>query len=78
MNQLVKKKYVKNKVKRTFIRANVTIPKKVINGMTTVLYREFQELSEKEQETLLFSDELLPTLVKMHVERMEKEFNIYF
>ncbi|EGO2662987.1 MULTISPECIES: hypothetical protein [Enterococcus] len=72
--ELAQKKYVKNKVRKAFIKANVTIPKIVINGMATALYKEFINLSIEEQERLLFSDELLPLLVQKHVERMEQEF----
>ncbi|MFP7308685.1 hypothetical protein SFC81_14065 [Enterococcus faecalis] len=72
--ELAQKKYVKNKVRKAFIKANVTIPKIVINGMATALYKEFINLSIEEQERLLFSDELLPLLVQKYVERMEQEF----
>lgn len=75
-NHLAIKKYVINKAKRTYVKAHVTIPKKVINGMANALYKEFQELAESEQSNLLFSDELLLVLTQKHVERMEREFEI--
>ncbi len=37
-NQLVRKKYVKNRIKKVFIQSNVTIPNVVINGVATALY----------------------------------------
>lgn len=49
-NQLARKKYVQNKVKKVFVQANVTIPKVVINGVATALYKEFINLSIEEQE----------------------------
>lgn len=75
-NQLAIKKYVIHKTKRAYVKAHVTIPKKVINGMANALYKEFQELTENEQSNLLFSDELLLILTQKHVERMEREFQI--
>lgn len=55
MNSLDKKKYVQNKVKRTFVRANVTIPKIVLNKLANELYSQFEKLSDKQQEKLIFS-----------------------
>ncbi|EGO5835539.1 hypothetical protein HKH41_002686, partial [Enterococcus faecalis] len=59
MNSLDKKKYVQNKVKRTFVRANVTIPKIVLNKLANELYSQFEKLSDKQQEKLIFSEDLV-------------------
>ena len=60
-NQLARKKYVQNKVKKVFVQANVTIPKLVINGVATALYKEFINLSieEDDLEDLIEDDRLL-------------------
>ncbi|MFS1033053.1 hypothetical protein ACFC9G_13975 [Enterococcus casseliflavus] len=72
-NQLARKKYVQNKVKKVFVQANVTIPKVVINGAATALYKEFINLSIEEQERVLFSEELVACLWEKHVVTKEKE-----
>jgi len=63
-NQLARKKYVQNKVKKVFVQANVTIPKVVINGVATALYKEFINLS---------IEELVACLWEKHVVTKEKE-----
>ncbi len=73
MNQLSIKKYVKNKVKRTFVKAHVTIPQVVLNKLANELYSEFEKLSDKEQEDLLFSKDLVLELWEKHMEKMNKE-----
>lgn len=73
MNRLDKKKYVKNKVKRTFVKAHVTIPQVVLNKLANELYSEFEKLSDKEQEDLLFSKDLVLELWEKHMEKMNKE-----
>lgn len=73
INQLARKKYVKNKVKKTFVQTNVTIPKVVINGVATALYKEFINLSIEEQERVLFSEEIVACLWDKHVITKEKE-----
>lgn len=72
-NQLVRKKYVKNRIKKVFVQSNVTIPKVVINGLATTLYKEFINLSIEEQERVLFSEELVACLWEKHVVTKEKE-----
>lgn len=72
-NQLVRKKYVKNRIKKVFVQSNVTIPKVVINGVATALYKEFINLSIEEQERVLFSEELVACLWDKHVITKEKE-----
>lgn len=67
MNNLDKKKYVQNKVKRTFMRANVTIPKIVLNKLANELYSQFEKLSDKHQEKLIFSEDLVIKLWNMHM-----------
>ncbi|MGH1805772.1 MULTISPECIES: hypothetical protein [Enterococcus] len=73
MNQLSIKKYVKNKVKRTFMRANVTIPKIVLNKLANELYSQFEKLSDKQQEKLIFSEDLVIKLWNMHMNKMNTE-----
>lgn len=73
INQLARKKYIKNKVKKAFVQANVTIPKVVINGVATALYKEFINLSIEEQERVLFSEELVACLWDKHVSTKAKE-----
>ncbi|WP_368562400.1 hypothetical protein [Enterococcus faecalis] len=73
MNQLSIKKYVKNKVKRTFVRANVTIPKVVLNRLSVELYSEFEKLSDKEQDELLFSEDLVIKLWDKHMDKVNTE-----
>jgi hypothetical protein len=72
-SQLVRKKYVKNRVKKVFVQLNVTIPKVVINGVATALYKEFINLSIEEQKRVLFSEELVACLWDKHVATKEKE-----
>ncbi|EMM1217928.1 hypothetical protein RRS09_002247 [Enterococcus faecium] len=72
-SQLVRKKYVKNRIKKVFVQSNVTIPKVVINGVATALYKEFINLSIEEQERVLFSEELVACLWDKHVITKEKE-----
>lgn len=73
MNNLDKKKYVQNKVKRTFMRANVTIPKVVLNKLANELYSQFEKLSDKQQEKLIFSEDLVIKLLNMHMNKMNTE-----
>ncbi|MDB1695476.1 hypothetical protein ABG980_17030 [Enterococcus casseliflavus] len=73
MNQLSIKKYVKNKVKRTFVTAHVIIPQVVLNRLSVELYSEFEKLSDKEQEELLFSKDLVLELWNKHMDKVEKE-----
>lgn len=73
MNQLSIKKYVKNKVKRTFVTAHVIIPQVVLNKLSVELYSEFEKLSDKEQEELLFSKDLVLELWNKHMDKVEKE-----
>lgn len=70
MNSLDKKKYVQNKVKRTFVRANVTIPKIVLNKLANELYSQFEKLSDKQQEKLIFSEDLVIELWNKHMDKM--------
>lgn len=73
MNNLDKKKYVQNKVKRTFMRANVTITKVVLNKLANELYSQFEKLSDKQQEKLIFSEGLVIKLLNMHMNKMNTE-----
>lgn len=73
MNQLAIKKYVKNKVKRTFVKAHVTIPQIVLNKLANGLYSEFEKLSDEEQEKLLFSEDLVIKLWEKHMDKMKTE-----
>ncbi|HCT4863051.1 TPA: hypothetical protein OTY93_001056 [Enterococcus faecalis] len=73
MSRLAIKKYVQNRVKRTFLNANVTIPKAVINGLSNELYVEFEKLTEKEQEQLVYSDSLVIILWNRHMEKINRE-----
>ncbi|MGX7235515.1 hypothetical protein [Enterococcus italicus] len=73
MNQLSIKKYVKNKVKRTFVKAHVTMPQIVLNRLANELYSEFEKLSDEEQEKLIFSKDLVLELWEKHMDKVEKE-----
>ncbi|HGF7556016.1 hypothetical protein PNC37_08405 [Enterococcus faecium] len=73
MDKLVQKKYVLHKVKTTFYNANVTISQLVINSVANELYKEYEKCSEKEQEYLLDSDEIVKLLWDKHVATKEKE-----
>lgn len=73
MNSLDKKKYVQNKVKRTFVRANVTIPKIVLNKLANELYSQFEKLSDKQQEKLIFSEDLVIELWNKQMDKMNTE-----
>lgn len=73
MNSLAKKKYIIHNVKRTFYKANVTISKLVVNSVANELYKEYEKCSEKEQEYLLGSDELVKLLWNKHVATKGKE-----
>lgn len=64
---------MKNKVKRTFVKANITIPQIVLNKLANELYSEFKKLSDEEQEKLLFSEDLVIKLWEKHMEKMNKE-----
>ncbi|EFU73701.1 hypothetical protein HMPREF9088_1427 [Enterococcus italicus DSM 15952] len=64
---------MKNKVKRTFMRANVTIPKIVLNKLANELYSQFEKLSDKQQEKLIFSEDLVIKLWNMHMNKMNTE-----
>ncbi|EME7175283.1 hypothetical protein PFZ78_002579, partial [Enterococcus faecium] len=73
MNELAKKKYIIHNVKNTLYKANVTISQLVVNSVANELYKEFAKCSEKEQEGLLVSDELVKLLWDKHVATKEKE-----
>ncbi|EMF0501586.1 hypothetical protein IDE24_002577 [Enterococcus hirae] len=73
MDKLVQKKYVLHKVKTTFYKANVTISQLVANSVANELYKEYEKCSEKEQEYLLDSDEIVKLLWDKHVATKEKE-----
>ena len=73
MDNLVQKKYILHKVKTTFFKANMTISQLVVNSVANELYKEFKRCSEKEQERLLVSDELVKLLWDKHVATKEKE-----
>ena len=69
----MQKKYVQHRIKRTFVSANVTIPKIVINKLSNELYVEFEKLSELDQEQLIFSDDLVVELWNKHMGKMNTE-----
>ncbi|EGO5162778.1 MULTISPECIES: hypothetical protein [Enterococcus] len=73
MDKFVQKKYVLHKVKRTFYKSNVTISQIVVNSIANELYKEFAKCSEKEQECLLDSDEIVKLLWDKHMATKEKE-----
>lgn len=73
MDKFVQKKYVQHRIKRTFVNANVTIPKIVINKLSNELYVEFEKLSELDQEKFLFSDNLVVELWNKHIEKINTE-----
>lgn len=73
MDKLVQKKYVLHKVKTTFYKTNVTISQLVVNSVANELYKEYEKCSEKEQEYLLDSDEIVKLLWDKHVATKEKE-----
>lgn len=73
MNQLAIKKYVKNKVKRTFVTAHVTIPQIVLSKLANELYSEFEKLSDEEQGKILFSEDLVIKLWEKHMDKMNEE-----
>lgn len=64
---------MKNKVKRTFVKAHVTIPQIVLNKLANGLYSEFEKLSDEEQEKLLFSEDLVIKLWEKHMDKMKTE-----
>ena len=64
---------MKNKVKRTFVKAHVTIPQIVLNKIANGLYSEFEKLSDEEQEKLLFSEDLVIKLWEKHMDKMKTE-----
>lgn len=64
---------MKNKVKRTFVKAHVTIPQIVLNKLANELYSEFEKLSDEEQEKLLFSKDLVIKLWEKHMDKMKTE-----
>lgn len=64
---------MKNKVKRTFVTAHVTIPQIVLNKLANELYSEFKKLSDEEQEKILFSEDLVIKLWEKHMDKMNKE-----
>lgn len=72
-DKLVQKKYVLHKVKTTFYKTNVTISQLVVNSVANELYKEYEKCSEKEQEYLLDSDEIVKLLWDKHVATKEKE-----
>ncbi|EME3549942.1 hypothetical protein EQ871_16990 [Enterococcus casseliflavus] len=71
--KIAMKKYVKNKVKQTFVKAHVTIPQVVLNKLSNELYVVFEKLSDKEQEKLLFSEDLVIKLWNKHMDKINKE-----
>ncbi|MEX1457823.1 hypothetical protein EG863_03485 [Enterococcus faecalis] len=73
MDKFVQKKYVLHKVKRTFYKSNVTISQIVVNSIANELYKEFKKCSEKEQEYLLDSDEIVKLLWDKHMATKETE-----
>ncbi|EIT2385630.1 hypothetical protein L1U14_002662 [Enterococcus faecalis] len=73
MDKFVQKKYVQHRIKRTFVNANVTMPKIVINKLSNELYVEFEKLSELDQEKFLFSDNLVVELWNKHIEKINTE-----
>lgn len=64
---------MKNKVKRTFVKAHVTIPQIVLNKLANELYSEFEKLSDEEQEKLLFSKDIVIKLWEKHMDKMKTE-----
>ena len=75
MDKFVQKKYVLHKVKRTFYKSNVTISQIVVNSIANELYKEFKKCSEKEQEYLLDSDEIVKLLWDKHMEIKKAPLN---
>lgn len=73
LTKIAKKKYIRNKVKRTFVKAHVTIPKVVLNRLSNELYSQFEKLSDEEQEKLLFSEDLVIKLWEKHMDKMNEE-----
>ncbi|HFC9224281.1 MULTISPECIES: hypothetical protein [Enterococcus] len=73
LTKIAKKKYIRNKVKRTFVKAHVTIPKVVLNRLSNELYSQFEKLSDEEQEKLLFSEDLVIKLWNKHMDKINKE-----
>lgn len=73
INQLANKKYVLHKVKETFYKSNAVISQLVVNSIANELYKEFDKCSEREQEYLLLSDELVKNLWDKHVLTKETE-----
>ena len=61
---------MKNKVKRTFVTAHVTIPQIVLNKLANELYSEFEKLSDEEQGKILFSEDLVIKLWEKHMDKM--------
>lgn len=55
------------------MRANVTIPKIVLNKLANELYSQFEKLSDKQQEKLIFSEDLVIKLWNMHMNKMNTE-----
>lgn len=55
------------------MKAHVTIPQIVLNKLANKLYSEFEKLSDKEQEKLLFSKDLVIKLWEKHMDKMNKE-----
>lgn len=52
----------------------MSIPKQVINSIANQLYNEFTQCSEKEQEYLLDSGEMVKLLWNKHVITKEKNY----
>lgn len=73
LTKIAKKKYIRNKVKRTFVKAHETIPKVVLNRLSNELYSQFEKLSDEEQEKLLFSEDLVIKLWNKHMDKINKE-----
>ncbi|CAD5903226.1 hypothetical protein [Carnobacterium maltaromaticum] len=56
------KKYIQYKVRQSWSTYPVPMPRKAIRNIEINLYKEFQNLSEEEQEKLLVSNDLIVVL----------------
>jgi hypothetical protein len=55
------------------VKAHVTIPQVVLNKLSNELYSQFEKFSDKEQEKLLFSEDLVINLWNKHMDKINKE-----
>ena len=55
------------------MKAHVTIPQVVLNKLSNELYSQFEKFSDKEQEKLLFSEDLVINLWNKHMDKINKE-----